>query len=76
MLEGWKVQQGGRSMSDPIRMRTGVRFGVPERTPTNERTNGRTNEESFSPTRDHPSSFVTRTRAYGDVSLADLEAKP
>ena len=32
---------------------------------------GRTNEESFSPTRDNPSSSVTRTRTYGFSSLAD-----
>jgi hypothetical protein len=62
-------------MSDPIRMRTGVRIGVPERTPTNERTNGRTNEESLSPTRDNPSSFVTRTRTYG-FSSDDSQDKP
>ena len=37
---------------------------------------GRTNEESLSPTRDNPSSSVTRTPAYGDVSLAYFEALP
>ena len=62
-------------MSHPISDPIGVRIGVPDRTPTNERTNGRTNEESLSPTRDNPDCFVTRTRAYGDVSLADFEAK-
>ena len=44
--------------------------------PTDGRTDGRTYEESFSPTRDNPSTSVTRTRAYGDFSLADFEANP
>ena len=40
---------------------------------TDGRTDGRTYGDDFSPTRDNNSS-VTRTRAYGDVSLADFEA--
>ena len=47
-----------------------------ERTPTYLLTYLRTNEESYSPTRDNPDCFVTRAPAYGDVSLADFEAKP
>jgi len=35
----------------------------------------RTNEESLSPTRDNPSSFVTRTRTYG-FSSDDSQDKP
>jgi hypothetical protein len=41
-----------------------------ERTPTYLLTDLLTNEESLSPTRDNNSS-VTRTRTYGDESLAD-----
>ena len=53
---------------DPI----GLRDGYPLRTPTYLLTDLRTNEESLSPTRDNPSSFVTRTRAYGFCKYSGL----
>lgn len=44
---------------------------LPPATPTDGRTDGRTNEESWSPSRDTPSS-VTRTRTYGDLTFIQV----